>query len=172
MDEKAFELGLGFVLQKEAGFVDDPDDEGGATNKGVTQAVYDQYRKNRGLAARSVAEIEDHEVEEIYRVQYWYDLGDGLRKVSIALFDTAVNSGRFQANNLLQRAVGAAEDGIIGIGTMQAIRSAPEIAVVERFLAVRRVFYKELVDLKPVRQKFFQGWINRVNDLEQFLAGI
>ena len=31
------------VLEHEGGYVDDPDDRGGATNWGVTQAVYENF---------------------------------------------------------------------------------------------------------------------------------
>lgn len=45
----AFAEALPFVLRWEGGFVDDPDDRGGLTNKRVIQRVYDAYRDDRGL---------------------------------------------------------------------------------------------------------------------------
>lgn len=38
-----------FIQRWEGGFVDDPDDLGGATNMGVTIATYKVYRKRKGL---------------------------------------------------------------------------------------------------------------------------
>ena len=43
---------LKFVLQWEGGFVDDVDDHGGRTNKGITQAVYDAYLRSNGQAPK------------------------------------------------------------------------------------------------------------------------
>ena len=45
---------LPFVLQWEGGYVNHPNDPGGATNKGVTQKVYDAWRAKNGLPAREV----------------------------------------------------------------------------------------------------------------------
>ena len=66
-----FAQSLPFVLRWEGGFVDDPDDPGGRTNKGVTQAVYKAWRAGEGLAPRDVAQIEDAEVAAIYERDYW-----------------------------------------------------------------------------------------------------
>lgn len=46
----------------EGGYVNHPKDPGGATNFGVTQRVYDSYRKDRGQSARSVKQITSDEV--------------------------------------------------------------------------------------------------------------
>ena len=56
------------VLRREGGYVNHPADPGGATNKGVTQAVYNAWRKARKQAAQSVKLISDTEVAAIYTV--------------------------------------------------------------------------------------------------------
>ncbi len=43
-----------FILKWEGGFVDDPADLGGATNKGVTIGTYREYRKKKGLPEPTV----------------------------------------------------------------------------------------------------------------------
>ena len=42
-----FEDIIAVVLKHEGGFVDDPDDRGGATNWGVTQKVYETFREEK-----------------------------------------------------------------------------------------------------------------------------
>jgi len=66
-----FEKSLALVLQHEGGFVNHKLDPGGATNKGVTQAVYDAYRKVRMRPQQTVKFISNEEVQAIYKFQYW-----------------------------------------------------------------------------------------------------
>ncbi len=59
------------LLVHEGGYVNHPSDPGGPTNKGVTQRVYDSYRKGKGQRPRTVKSITMDEVYEIYDRQYW-----------------------------------------------------------------------------------------------------
>jgi lysozyme family protein len=90
---------LKFTLQYEGGEVDNPKDPGGRTKWGVTQVTYDEFRKTQKLALRSVYDMAEAEMQEIYRQQYWDTInGDSLPKgVDLALFDYAVNSGPARA---------------------------------------------------------------------------
>jgi lysozyme family protein len=49
-----FGRALAFVLKVEGGYTNDPEDRGGATNKGILQRVYDIYRKAEGLRSADV----------------------------------------------------------------------------------------------------------------------
>ena len=71
MPSAAFNASLPFILRWEGGFVDHPADPGGRTNKGVTQRVYDAWRRRQGLPQRDVKLIEDGEVHTIYESGYW-----------------------------------------------------------------------------------------------------
>jgi lysozyme family protein len=71
MPSAAFEASLPFVLRWEGGFVDHPNDPGGRTNKGVTQRVYDAWRKRQGLPVRDVKRLDDTELHRIYESGYW-----------------------------------------------------------------------------------------------------
>ena len=81
------------VLKYEGGYVDHPKDPGGPTNKGVTQAVYDSWRKSQNFSTQSVRAIADSEVAAIYKNLYWDRVsGDNLPDgVDFAVFDYAVN---------------------------------------------------------------------------------
>jgi lysozyme family protein len=113
-----------WLLIHEGGYVDHPEDPGGATNRGVTQAVYDGYRIRKGKQVRSVRYIDDAEVYDIYRTQYWDKVwGDELPNgLDYAVFDFAVNSGPSRAIKFLQRVIGVPDDGIMGNVTMGKIR--------------------------------------------------
>jgi lysozyme family protein len=111
------------VLVHEGGFVCNPNDPGGATCKGVTQAVYDDWRVSHSLSRRPFARLRA-EVEAIYFKLYWNaihadDLPSG---VDYCAFDFAFNSGPNRAARFLQRTVGVQEDGQIGPATLAAAK--------------------------------------------------
>ena len=58
---------LALVLRYEGGYINHPDDPGGPTNKGVTQEVYDGWRKAHNQQTQSVRNISMDEVGGIYR---------------------------------------------------------------------------------------------------------
>lgn len=156
-------VGLPITLAYEGGFSNHPDDPGGATMKGVTQRVYDAYRKAKGLNTRSVKLITNAELQDIYEQEYADkvkadELPAGL---DFAMFDFAVNSGPVQAAKELQRVLGIAVDGNVGKDTItKACERAEEdeegliIALCERRLA----FMKKLKNWKS----FSTGWTRRV----------
>lgn len=59
-----------FILKWEGGFVNDPDDLGGATNKGVTLSTYMQYCRKKGYPVPTVERLKnlsDREWTEILK---------------------------------------------------------------------------------------------------------
>ena len=160
-----FERSLKAVLAHEGGYVHHEKDPGGETNRGVTKAVYDAYRKRRGLPVRSVKHISDDEVREIYRLQYWNAIrGDELPAgMDYAVFDFAVNSGPRRAAKHFQMALGVVADGIIGEVTLQAAEEASP-AVVINTLTQRRTYFLRALSNYPT---FGRGWMSRVNGVRR-----
>jgi lysozyme family protein len=158
-----FASSLAAVLVHEGGYVNDPQDPGGATNKGVTQHVYDDWRRSRGLEPRSVRSLEQSEVEAIYRKLYWNAVrGDDLPAgVDYCIFDFAVNSGAIRAARYLQRAVGVADDGVIGPMTLAAVNAKPPCETIAAVSAARLAFLGQL----PTFQRFGKGWTVRVGEV-------
>src|SRR4051812_35082264 len=102
-----FDACLAFVLEREGGYVDDPQDHGGATNRGITQRVYDQFRDLHTMARQPVRNITPDEVRLVYRVLYWQSVcADDLPPpLDFVMFDSAVQHGASGATRLLQRAL-------------------------------------------------------------------
>lgn len=163
MTSANFKPGLKLVLAHEGGFSDHPKDPGGATMKGVIQSVYDAYRTRKGLPLRSVRLITQAELEDIYGSQYWKtvhadDLPAGL---DYAVFDYAVNSGPGRAVKDLQRCLGVKVDGVIGMGTLAAVRGAADLGeekLIEDYCQRRMKFLRSL----KTWGTFGKGWKRRV----------
>jgi lysozyme family protein len=153
------------VLKYEGGYVDHPQDPGGPTNKGITQAVYDSWRKSQNLPTQTVRNIADSEVAAIYKNLYWDRVsGDNLPSgVDFAVFDYAVNSGVSRAAKTLQAVVGVTQDGQIGPQTIQAAKTYVAMSITNRRLA----FMQSL----SIWSTFGKGWSARIADVKnQILA--
>lgn len=151
---------LALVLVHEGGYVNHPADPGGATMKGVTQAVYDAWRRKAGKPKQSVRHIAPDELEGIYRKDYWDKVsGDELPAgLDYAVFDFAVNSGITRASQYLQRLVGVPDDGKIGPRTLEAVSQHDRKVLVNRLCDKRMAFLRGLGTF-PV---FGKGWTTRV----------
>lgn len=166
---------LKFVLSMEGGYCDNPSDRGGATNCGITQGVYDEYRTSSSQFRMPVVGISADEISAIYRSRYWKPVcGDNLpRGLDLVVFDSAVNHGVRQASKFLQRALGVDDDGIIGNKTIAAVHSDDAAGmtahVIGDILDQRTDFYDNLVQRDNKQKVFLKGWLNRITHLRKEL---
>ena len=149
---------LELVLHHEGGYVNHPKDPGGATNKGVTQKVYDGYRKVKARPPQSVKFISDSELEAIYKLQYWDAVKADLLPTGLdyAVFDLAVNSGVGRASKYLQRVLGVPQDGMIGAQTLGAVYNTKKH--INDLCDLRMSFLRQLKNFAT----FGKGWTRRV----------
>lgn len=152
MTNQLYNQALHFVLNQEGGFVNDPADKGGATNKGITQGTYDAYRKAHKQPLQTVKNITDAEVSDIYYNNYWLKAGcDKMTPVfAVIAFDTAVN---------------------MGVGRIKEFMKAAEYTSTDKFLLARIAKYVEFAQ-KGTQKKFLLGWLNRVFRLIDFIKTI
>lgn len=159
-----FEAALDRVLIQEGGFVNHPDDPGGATNLGITRRTLSQAR---GLpaSAEDVRRLTRAEAASIYRRLYWNAVrGDELPPgIGLAVFDMAVHSGPSRSVRLLQEALGITTDGIIGPQTLAAVQAVDAADLVRRLSRARLGFLSRL----PGWSVFGRGWRRRVLAIER-----
>ena len=157
----------------EGGFVDHPNDPGGATNQGVTQKTYDQFREKRGEPRQSVRNITETEVQMIYFEGYWraghcHRMPDDAS--ALALFDACVNHGLRQAMRFIQRGAGlppAAVDGFFGPNTLAAVERTDTALLVDRALDARWTFYEKIMARNTKLESFRRGWKARVDSMRK-----
>jgi lysozyme family protein len=167
MAANGFARALPRVLAHEGGYVNDPHDLGGATNKGITFRVYDAYRTRKGLPTRDVRDLSAAELQDIYRLQYWNAVkGDELPPgLDYVLFDGAVNSGPSQSIKWLQRALGnVVVDGQIGEATLAAVAEHGDPVRLIDAVCERRMTYLQALRTWP---RFGKGWTKRVDGVRK-----
>ncbi len=170
---------LRFVLKWEGSkFVHHPLDRGGPTRYGITQAVYDKWRKAKKQPPRSVQLITLEEVADIYWHRYWLPAGcDWLPHLPLKLFtfDTAVNMGVGRAKQFLTKAL-QHQGAVIRSGThwqadvkatLKKMRKEQIKELVAWLLDHREQFYHKIVAARPEQRVFLKGWLNRVADLRR-----
>lgn len=153
-----FEQAFDVLLGHEGGFVDHKDDPGGATRYGITEAV----ARAHGYAG-PMRDLPLAVARGIARTAYWDtvradELPAALRYV---VFDGAYHSGPAQSVKWLQRALGVADDGVIGRQTLAAAAACDPVATRARILGQRLRFLTGL----GTWPSFGKGWARRMADL-------
>ncbi len=170
------------IVAREGGFVDDPNDPGGATNHGVTLATLRRLRgpsagidELRALTRDEAAAIF---VKAFFRAPRLYLLP---RSLWPSVFDMYVNAGanavRILQGLLNDMGLSVDVDGVVGPATAAAARRAQIMApdhLVDAYGIARRNYYYRIAENNPRLRKFVRrrdggkgGWILRA---EEFIA--
>jgi lysozyme family protein len=163
-----FETCLDFVLKEEGGFVDHPQDPGGATNHGITKDTWEAWAKKPATTA-DIRNLKVADVVPIYRDRYWeaakcprLPLG-----VDLAVFDFAVNSGPATAIRHLQKVADTEVDGLYGPATNAAVWGSDATQLIFDLCQSRYLFLQSLHHFPTFRK----GWTARIaRVLSQSLA--
>ncbi len=176
------------IVAREGGYVNDPDDPGGATNFGVT--IHTMRRLGLDLDAdgdvdaADVQRLTQSQAVDIFIRHYFErpliaELPGGLHAT---VFDMYVNAGA-NAVRILQRLLcemghTVAVDGALGPQSLKATHAAynqaPQ-AMVDAYGIARRNYYFRIADRRPASRKYARtraggkgGWIKRA---EEFISG-
>jgi lysozyme family protein len=166
----SLDTALAFTLHEEGGYVDNPNDHGGATNHGITQHTYDTYRLNRRLPAASVRDIQDQEVRDIYESMYWVPAHCSMMSLALGEchFDWAVNHGVHGALKTLQEVLGIEADGVWGPNTEAALLAQDHDDLWRPYNQLRREWYQADAEHDPSQAEFLTGWLHRVDRLDAY----
>lgn len=159
------------ILKFEGGWSNDPDDIGGATNKGVTFNTYKHYCRMSSKPIPSIGDLRrltNEEFEDILKTMYWNACkADFIESQSVAnaIVDWAWHSGTVTAVKEIQKVLGVTTDGIIGNVTLAAINSRSPLPLFGAIQQARIAYLERICNARPANQKFMKGWLRRVHDL-------
>lgn len=161
------EILVPFILSWEGGFVNDPDDRGGATNKGVTLATFRQVF-GRSKTVEDLKRMTDEQWMTVFRKYYW-DLwkADQIQNQSVAnlLVDWVWLSGRYGIT-IPQALLGVKVDGVVGPKTIAALNSfeGGQDSLFRHIWSDRRAYIERIAKGKKLKYK--RGWMNRLNGIK------
>lgn len=183
-----FDRAFDFMIQNEGGYVNHPNDPGGATNYGVSlrtlKALGDEdfdLDEDGDIDADDIRAMSLDDAKAFYRRHFWDSVtykdrrGDELRTyeamhdeaVAIKIFDMSVNMGHKQAAKIVQHTINLEPDnfalivdGVMGAKTMGQLQEE-RTDFFYRLQSEYARFYYQLADKKPARAVFLLGWLRR-----------
>lgn len=179
-----------FCAKWEGTWDDDTDDPGGATKYGVCARLLsdqtDIFLKNilgftHPITREKMRGLTKEQSQKVFFILFWQDLNlEPLpTRVAVVVHDYAVNCGGKTAIRKLQECHNSlypndriAEDGIIGPKTIRAFTKMDNQHDLNAMLENRVQRYHRIVASKPALKKFLKGWLNRVNDLRDYLKDL
>jgi len=169
------------IVAREGGFVNDPDDPGGATNYGVT--IHTMRRLGLDLDRDGDVDVQDvrrltkAQARQIFVDHYFHRPGIGKlpEALQATVFDMYVNAGanavRVLQTLLVEMGQRIDVDGAIGPQTVEATKIAYASApnhLADAYGIARRNYYYRLADKRPASRKYARrrdggkgGWIAR-----------
>lgn len=175
-----------FILSWEGGFVNDPADAGGATNKGVTICTFRQvFGKDKTVA--DLKAMTNSQWHTIFKKFYWDRWrADEIMNQSIAntCVDWVWASGSYGITNI-QKLLGVTADGVVGPKTIAALNSKDAKKLFRDIYAARLSYYNRIIQasvqkyerkigrkstrqeqLKYTNERFRKGWIRRLDGIQ------
>jgi lysozyme family protein len=171
--EELFNKVAPIILRHEGGWVNDPNDSGGATNMGITIGTFRDYaQSDLGIepTLENLRMLTKEQATKIYRKRYWEPRGYcelNSLKVALMIYDWSITSGGAlaQVNKLLREHYGLNPSRKLDSSVINSVANQQDL--LERISEIRRAYYTGLAinnGAKTKNFKFLKGWLNRVND--------
>lgn len=162
------------TCQAEGGYVNDTDDPGGETYKGIARKLnskwdgwitIDHAKQESTFPANldRIAELQD-KIKTFYKVNYWDTLRCdemSAQRIAESIFDFAVNAGTYTSAKLAQLTIGEKPDGIIGPETLKKINAVDPATFLALFALHKITRYIRICEQRPDSKKYFFGWVKR-----------
>jgi len=162
------------TMKAEGGYINDPDDPGGETYKGVSRKYHSKWGgwividllKHKPNFPKNLDEDKtlQQEIKNFYEINYWDKIqGDTIQDQDIAesIFDFAVNAGPRTSAKLAQISVQATPDGVIGPKTLKKLNTEDKKTFLAVFALAKIGRYLKICETNTSSRKYFYGWVRR-----------
>jgi lysozyme family protein len=169
-----FQPALKKVLAHEGGYVNDPDDPGGETYRGVARNMHskwsgwvriDMCKNQSGFPANLEKDTElQDEIARFYQINFWDTInGDNIlnQLVANSIFDFGVNAGIRTSASLAQMVIEAHTDGVFGPKTLEKLNAFDPEHFLAAFTVAKIARYMSIIRKRPTSKKYLYGWITR-----------
>ena len=155
-----FELCKRTIAAAEGAMADNPNDRGGLTRLGISQAAYPDL---------NIAKLTDDQCYLILDQDYWtyYRLGEindqGIANQCMLLF---INMPPAKAGKIIQAAIHGCGheitlDGVVGTDTLQSLNTLPVGWLSDRLRTEASRYYLQLTDNNKSQIPNFRSWMRR-----------
>lgn len=170
-----FELAIPTIIRHEGGYINNPNDPGGATRYGISLrwlksiGLYGDINGDLHVDIKDIQALTLATAERFYQVYWWDHYGYGridAQVLATKILDMAVNMGAPRAHRIVQTALGAHPDGILGPNTLAGLNAVSEapLLLLARIQGLQAAFYTGLVSNNSRLAEFLPGWISRAYD--------
>lgn len=167
-----FDLIFKYILKVEGSYSNDKNDKGGETKYGV---IKEEARKNGYYG--NMKDLPLSFAKEIFKKKYYnkYFLNEIKDdRIALSITDWVINSGAWGLKKaqitLNELGYDLVVDGKFGNKTIGALNTVDPIKFLEVYHKNQRQFYRNIVAYNPTQRGFLQGWLNRVDRKENFIA--
>lgn len=173
----SFEKAFAHAIKAEGGYSNHPNDKGGPTNLGITQATLSDYL-GRPATADDVKSLTVDAVRPIYKRRYWDPMKLDLltnEEDQLVLYVQGLNRGTrtivMSAQEVLRQSFGKklTVDGDNGSVTSGFINQLPQDAFVREFLQAETLAYDDICIRNNSQLVFLKGWHNRIANLQDIV---
>ena len=184
-----FETSYSITNRREGGYVNDKDDKGGETYRGIARKkhpnwegwkIIDVLKKDKTFPLiLDEHELLQNHIKKFYYEEYWLMIKGDLipdQEIATEVYDNAVNIGVSKSSKYLQRTINILNknrssyndikvDGKIGPVSLLALNASIKSNGIKRIVNVINGYqvkhYIECMERNPVNEKY-TGWFDRV----------
>jgi lysozyme family protein len=165
-----------FILRWEGGEVNDLDDSGGHTNKGITRATFNQHSKRLLGKQPTLANFKAMTREDAMKfIKHFWMKATYNNQIQSQAVAEAITSwhwgsgaeGIKQWQRMLRDQFGKHDisvDGGVGPQTVNYTNTIPEKQILAAAIETRAQTFQRIAKNSPAKAKFLRGWLNRLSD--------